>query len=73
VNAKNKAGKTALIITAWKGFGNPAIIRSLLRHGARINDRDSEGKTALQHLREIPEGRGWKTEAIALLQDAGAH
>jgi len=47
-NLKNNwGGTTALMLAAYKG--NMAIVKALLARGARINDQDDRGQTALHY------------------------
>ena len=45
VNARSRRGSTALMAAA--AAGNPDVVQTLLHAGARVNDRDAMGVTAL--------------------------
>jgi ankyrin repeat protein len=56
VNAKYKHAETPLM-TACE-VGNLGIVSSLLKHGARVDDIDMNGKTALHYLAEVDRSLG---------------
>jgi ankyrin repeat protein len=58
-------GVTALRIAA--AMGDTTMLKDLLAAGARLNDRDLRGRTALTLAR-----LGKHTQAVAILQAAGA-
>ena len=62
-NAKNKYGRTALMLTA--GSGNPSVVQALLDAGADPNAKNENGWTALM-LAESSRN----PEAVKLLLDA---
>ena len=45
-NARDEAGTPAIVLAAEKGY-SPAAVKALLDHGARVDDADGGGKTAL--------------------------
>ena len=51
--------------------GRPNNLRILLKRGARVNEEDEMGKTALDYAQGKPEGEN-KAEMIRLLKKAGA-
>ena len=63
VNARGDYGIT-LVMSA---VGRPCNLRALLEYGARIDERDATGITALGHAR-----RSGDAESVRLLQQAGA-
>jgi ankyrin repeat protein len=65
VNATNRDGSTAL----FRAFRFPALTRLLLRHGARVDIKDTMGRTALwKHVQTT----GRNPEVVRLLCSAGA-
>lgn len=64
VNA-TASGITALRIAA--AMGNILMVKDLIAAGARINDRDPQGRTALTLARQ-----GKRQEIVRILQSAGA-
>jgi len=65
-NVRGKSGLTALMSAADKG--NLAALEMLLKHGARIDLTDDEGKAALHHAARSPYGY----ECVVALLDHGA-
>jgi ankyrin repeat protein len=63
VNAKSLYGFNALSLSVRR----PAVIRVLLAHGARLNDRDRTGMTPLMCAAMYG-----NAESVRLLLDAGA-
>src|SRR5215469_5862446 len=61
-------GSTPLMWAAWWGF--PEMVKLLLRHGASLEARDSEGLTALMYAAAAKD-RG-NTEVLEILLAAGA-
>jgi ankyrin repeat protein len=61
-------GSTPLMCAAWWGF--PEMVKLLLRHGASLEERDSEGLTALMYAAAAKD-RG-NTEVLEILLAAGA-
>lgn len=64
VNARDASGNTALMYAAWYGGGDERAVRLFLSHGARVNDVDKYGRTALM--------RTTKREIADALLKAGA-
>ena len=67
--AKSVEGETALIIAAARG--DRGIVRALLERGARVNEKDIKGKTALDYAEDISDEKR-KAEIARLLKQAGA-
>jgi FOG: Ankyrin repeat len=67
VNAKNKNGKTPLMVAAEHRH-NYEMIRLLIKSGANVNEEDSSSLTALYHSAAI----GIETKTLKLLLNAGA-
>jgi ankyrin repeat protein len=68
VNAKDSAGRTALMHAVWSGYPTALnFAKSLIAAGARVNEADAEGKTALMLA-----ARSNSAELIRTLFDAGA-
>lgn len=69
INAScNYDGKCSTFWITLAGVASCDILRLMLEHGARVNDRDSNGRTALMECRD---GRG-DAECIKLLLEHGA-
>jgi ankyrin repeat protein len=68
VNAKSGDGTTALMVAA--AFGRLGAVKTLLARGARVNERDDQGKTALAAARN--NGPPNQASIILLLKQAGA-
>ncbi|MBU4270064.1 ankyrin repeat domain-containing protein [Candidatus Dependentiae bacterium] len=49
INAKNKEGWTALMYAAY--LGNKNVVELLIKNGAKINEKNKEGKTAYSLLK----------------------
>lgn len=59
----------------WAAHGKKSeAIRILLEHGAPVNDRDADGKTALMYACDEPDYPSWGSpqECISRLLKAGA-
>jgi ankyrin repeat protein len=81
VNYVNEQGQTALMLAASMGFfalcgndsnltsyrGNVMEVRSLIAAGARLDDRDRDGNTALMLAAQYA-----RNDSVKLLLDAGA-
>lgn len=67
VNAQAADGATALQQVAGQWASQPGVVRMLLKHGARPNLANQEGRTALM----LAAMRG-KTETMTLLRSSGA-
>ncbi len=69
INAScNYDGKCSTFWITLAGVASRNMLRLMLEHGARVNDRDSNGRTALMECRD---GRG-DAECIELLLEYGA-
>jgi len=56
INARNKEGKTPLImlISSKEFYGNHVnLVKLLLKHGAKVNSSDYRGKTALRYATSL--------------------
>ena len=51
VAARDKDGKTPLILAAWDNK-NPEVIEVLLKAGANAKAKDKKGKTAVDHAKD---------------------
>ena len=68
INAKNKDGKTALMLAVWRG-GNAECVKALLAAGADVSAKDKDGKTALILANESKYGN---TSCVKVLREAEA-
>ena len=66
VNQTNSEHKTALMILAMSFNANLGTAEALLKHGADLNAKDEDGKTALDIARETN-----KVELVKFLEEAG--
>ncbi len=66
VNAHDQKGFTPLMAASFAG--NVEIAKVLLKHGARVNDQDIDGRTALHYAAEHPNA----SDVIPVLLKAGA-
>jgi ankyrin repeat protein len=58
---------TALMAACGDSTGDPTMVAKLIEHGARLNDRDSHGRTALMYA--VVSGHA---EIVRTLLDSGA-
>ena len=65
LNAKDKYGKTALMLASEKGHAD--AVKALLAAGANVNARDKDGRTALSLATE-----NGHTETANILRNAEA-
>ena len=63
----NAMGSHGSALMMASGKGDPAAVRELLRHGARVNERNAAGENALMVAVLVGE-----TSCAAILLDAGA-
>jgi ankyrin repeat protein len=74
INARDKNGWTALIYASNPEFYSnsfgPRITEILIQNGAKVNEKDNEGMTALMHSSKLPNTRSAETARILI--DAGA-
>jgi ankyrin repeat protein len=64
LNAKAKDGTTPLMLA----IRNPAHLKFLIARGANLNNRDSDGKTALDRAKSAQE-----TDSVTILEKSGAN
>ena len=69
VNARDADGGTPLMIAVRRG-SSPSV-RLLIKHGSPIDAVDHDGKTALDHARDLDPDMG-RSRIAALLRNAGA-
>lgn len=77
VNAKDSAGRTALMLVAEEGIGTTSgkqsdVARLLLSNGVNVNVRDNNGDTALMRATKFAGISGFHDELVRMLQAAGA-
>jgi len=70
-NGKTENGETALMFGS--GVRRAAVVRALIGAGARVNERDDQGMTALHHALDGTGERRHLTEVVQLLLEAGAN
>ena len=74
VHVKNKCcGSTTLMLVAGSYNNYIDVTKLLISYGADVNDKDNEGKTAIDYAQEAADGFEWETlpdkeEIIQLLQ-----
>lgn len=65
-DAKDEVGTPALVLAAHKNYA-PEPVKSLLDHGARVDEPDSDGKTAL-----MVAAKGYAMKIVNMLLEKGA-